>query len=42
MEKKENLELQKAIDLLYEEKIISFYQWSQFMKKAKNLKQKGE
>lgn len=39
MEKKEIL---KAIDLLYQEGIISWYQWGTLMKKAKNLKQKGE
>lgn len=40
MEKNEKQELIKAIDLLYVEKIISFYQWGTLMKKAKNLEQK--
>lgn len=38
----ENNKIYEAIDLLYEEKIISWYQWSTLMKKAKNLKQKEE
>lgn len=37
----EKREIFKAIDLLYQEQIISWYQWGTLMKKAKNLKVKG-